>query len=186
MPTSNNTQRIDKRYIGITALAVTITWLIHEWAHWQTGKLLGYQMTMTLNSAFPTRMYYAAAQHHHHIISAAGPITTLIEAILVCILMKKANRGWLYPFLFTCFYSRLLAFAISFLNLNDEARISKYLGIGTFTLPFIVTAFLFSLLYTISRQYQFPKKLQWATFGWVVLFTTILIVSDQFLNIRLL
>jgi len=134
------TKTVNTAYVFITFLAVVATWEIHEFAHWLAGRILGYQMAMTLNKSYSLQGTTAA---HAQIISGAGPLVTLGEAVLVFILMDRSNRRLLYPFLFTCFYCRLLAALISFRNLNDEARISKFLRIGTFTLPLLMTAALF-------------------------------------------
>lgn len=177
--------KVGAKYILICLLAVVLSWVLHEFAHWITGVALGYDMTMTLNATYPTnrKMNSEADQQ---IMSAAGPLFTLLQAVVIYILMKSKQRKLLYPFLFTCLYMRLLAMGLSFINPNDEARISKYLGIGTFTLPLIVSAFLFLLVYRISKQYSFSKKFNAINVGLVMLFSSILVLADQAWHVRIL
>ncbi|ANE51301.1 hypothetical protein [Flavisolibacter tropicus] len=185
MTTKTNAIRINAKYILITLAAVVLSWVLHELAHWATGTFLGYQMAMTLNTAYAVDAS-GTSNAHAQIISAAGPLLTLLEALLVFGIMHNRPAQALYAFLFTCFYTRLLATGISFLNLNDEARISKALGVGTFTLPLIMTAILFVLLFRTSASYGFSKRFNLATLGLIILFSSILILSDQYFKIRLL
>ena len=45
-----NDQKI--KYILTGILAVIFTWIIHEFAHWLTSELLGYETIMRLNISF--------------------------------------------------------------------------------------------------------------------------------------
>ena len=183
--TGTRQPKIDKKYIGIFACAVLLSWLFHELAHLAAGKFMDYNMRMTLNTAFPAEGKYSS-DFHYQIISAAGPFFTLCEAILVFILMYWRKRVFLYPFLFTCFYMRLLAMFISFLNPNEEARISTAMGIGKFTLPLIVSATLFYMVYKISSRYAFSKKFNLTNLGLAILFTSVIILSDKFFHVTII
>jgi hypothetical protein len=81
---------------------------------------------------------------------------------------------------------RLLATIISLLNPNDEARISQSLGFGTCTLPLLVTAFLFVLLYKTAARYGFSKKFNGSALLLIMLFSSLIVLSDQFLKLRLI
>ena len=181
----NSQPKIDTKYIWIFIFAVLFSWIFHELAHLITGEILGYNMKMTLNSTYP-----AAGKHssdlHYHVISAAGPLFTLCEAIVVFILMYWRNRVLLYPFLFTCFYIRFLAMAISLFNPNDEARISTAMGIGKFTLPIIVSGTLFYMVYKISSRYGLSKKFNLVNLGLAILFSSVIILTDMFFHINLI
>ena len=176
---------IDKKYVAVFAIAVFLSWIFHELAHWTVGEYLGYKMIMTLNSVYPLSGQYSK-DLHHQIISAAGPIFTLCEAILVFILMIQRKRVLLYPFIFTCFYMRLFATIISLLHSNDEARISTAIGIGKFTLPIIMTSILFALVYKVSKIYGFDNKFNLANLGLTILFSSLIILTDMYFKIRLL
>ena len=177
--------KIDRYYILMTAVAVIFSWLLHEFAHWVTGNILGYKMVMTLNSTYPSSMAYTN-DSDHHVISAAGPAITIIEALIVFFLINRRNLKTRYPFLFTCFYMRFFAMVISLLNPNDEARIGSYLGIGKFTLPVIVTAILFFLIYRISKRFGLSLKFNAITLALVIGFSSVVIMADQFFKIQVL
>lgn len=184
MPATTKIKPTNTPYILLTFIAVTVTWILHEFAHWLTGSLLGYKMGMGLNQTFPSQAYNS--DRDYQFISAAGPALTLIQAFIIFIIMQRKKIILLYPFLFTCFYMRLLAAVISMLNPNDEARISKEMGWGTYTLPIIVVAILFLLVYKTAGKYHLGSRFNAITLGWVILFSSVVILTDQFFHIRLL
>jgi hypothetical protein len=172
---------IDLKYVLITIFAVLFTWIAHEFCHYLTGRWLGYEMAMTLNSAYvltPSTGY--KFDWEHQVSSASGPIFTILQAITVYYIMKYRHIPLLYSTLFICFLCRFGATMLSFKpnNFNDEARISHFLGIGDFTLPIIVTLFLFGLVVLTVRRYQFSAKFVFLNF----LLTGLLIYSLVRLN----
>lgn len=180
-------KKITLKYVLVIIIAVIFTWSIHEFAHWLTSELLGYKAIMRINGTSlvngqdPTDL-------HKSIISASGPIITIIQGLLTFLLLTK-SRNWnkyLYVFLFTAFYMRLLAGLMNFINPNDEGRISSFLGIGTFTLPIIVSVILFFMVYRISRKHKLNWKFQLWTTILIMIASSILILSDQFLGIRII
>ena len=185
MINTDQTNKIDKKYILISALAVFLSWVLHEFAHWAAGRYLGFDMGMSLNKTFPVKGQFDS-DWQYQAVSAAGPVFTILEAFVFFLLLKQKKRKYFYPFLFTCFYMRFFAAAISVLNPNDEARISKSIGLGTFMLPVLVTVFLFFLIYKISEQYRFNLKFNIKTLGLTILFSSIIILTDQYFHIRLL
>lgn len=173
------------KYILITFGAVILTWILHEFSHWFMGELLGYDMKFTLNSASPVSGNYDN-NWHATLISAAGPIVTCIQATIIFFLLTKRPLPELFPFLFIPFYMRLVASGMNFINLNDEGRISNELGIGTFTIPLIVSALLFVLVLMISKKWAFSKRfIIWTTIL-TIIFSSILILADQALKMRIL
>jgi hypothetical protein len=156
---------IDLKYIIITVFAVLFTWIVHEFCHWIVGRCLGYQMAMTLNSAYVLNGDYNF-DWEHQVSSAAGPVFTILQAITVYFIMKNRYLPVLYSTLFICFLSRFGATMLSFKpnNFNDEARISHFLGIGDFTLPILVTVFLLALVVLTIRRYQFSAKFVFLNF----------------------
>ncbi|MEQ9266355.1 MAG: hypothetical protein RLN81_14090 [Balneolaceae bacterium] len=179
-------QKINLKYIFAGAAAVLFTWLIHEFTHWLTSELLGYETVMRLNSAFSVKGQNPT-EFHRAIISISGPLITILQALIVFYILK--SRDWnkyLYPLLFTAFYMRLLAGIMNFINVNDEGRVGEYLGIGTFTLSIFVSLLLFYLVYQISKKYALNWKFQLGTYLIVMVVSSLLILSDQFLGIRIL
>lgn len=161
------------------------TWLVHEFAHWSTGELLGLDMAMTLNGTHSTDGH--PKDSHETLISAAGPIITLLQAIVFYFLLKKSDSGsLLFPFLLTPLYMRTLAGIMNIINLNDEGRISRDLGLGSFTLPVLMFVVLFYLGYDVVKTRKLNTRVVIITTLLIMLFSSILILSDQAFTIRLL
>ena len=72
----------------VTLVAVAVTWLVHEFAHWSVGELLGNVMVMTLNTCYPKSGNYLA-DWHEVAISAAGPLITILQAFIFYFLLQK-------------------------------------------------------------------------------------------------
>ena len=110
------------KYTLITLLAVVFTWLFHEFMHWLTGEALGNKMVMTINSGYPESRQYVSSWHAT-VVSAAGPVATLVQAIVIYSLVKTRYNLVLFPFLLTCLYMRTIAGFLNFINPNDEGRV---------------------------------------------------------------
>jgi hypothetical protein len=176
---------VNGRYIFICFAAVLLSFFFHEFAHWLAGEELGYNMGMSLNSTYPVGSSEVLLKDAM-IISAAGPAFTIIQAIVCYLLLRHPGRTKLYPFLFIALYMRLLATVMRFKHPNDEARISRDLGIGTFTIPILISSFLFYLVYNISRRKDLSTKINLQTIGLILLFSSMLILADQFLKVRII
>lgn len=186
--TSHNFMSESKRefigvsYVIVTAIAVITTWLIHEFAHWSVGEFLGNNMVMTLNTSYPVNAQYHQPWHQY-LISAAGPLLTILEAIIFYFLIKRTGNQSFFPFLLTCLYMRTLAGAMNLINLNDEGRISQALGMGAFTMPFIVFGILFYFNFNVIKKHAFKTKLIVITVLLIMLFSSIVILSDQMMRL---
>ncbi len=168
------------KVLSTTGLFVVLSFFFHEVAHYIMGRALGYDMTMTLNTVI-----LSEGEHkflwHEQLIGAAGPIFTILTAIIFFALLKKKDNIYLYLLLFMAFIQRLLAAVISFFNANDEARISEYLRIGKMTLPIIVSLSLFGLVYIMAKKYKYNWKFNLISFFAVCLFITAIVLTDQYI-----
>lgn len=181
-----NDQYITLRYVLALVAAVLFTWLLHEFTHWLTSELLGYESILRLNTVSPIKGQNPTASHKA-LISASGPVITIIQAVIAFVILNK--KGWnkyIYPFLFVPLYMRVLAGFMNFINPNDEGRLGEYLGIGIFTISVLVSLFLFILVYRTSKKYKLTKKLNVLTVLFILIISSILILSDQFLKFRIL
>lgn len=178
--------KITTKYSLITLIAVFLTFFFHEFSHWITGELLGYKMTMRLNYVSLTNGGECKEFWEKNLISAAGPIFTIIQGIIFYLIMKKYKNINIYPFLFLPFFMRLLAFSVSFISPNDEARISRDLGIGTYTLFIIVCLFLGILVYKISKKYLIDMKFQLINMVLTSIFITLIVLGDNFFKIKII
>lgn len=167
-------------YILVTAIAVVSSFFFHELAHFITGKLLGYEMGITLNSAFLLEGAYQS-DWHQQLVSAAGPIFTIAQAFFIYYFIKKTENKYWYPFLFFAFYSRVLAMIISLFNPNDEARISAWLGLGYWIVPLLVCFTLLILLVKTSKEQRYNLKFNLINYLLATVFITGVVYSDQYL-----
>ena len=172
-------------YIFICAVAVFLSFFLHELAHWATGEILGYKMALTLNSSYALDAFYSKSWHQLA-ISAGGPVFSIIQAIVFFFIIKRSHNALLYPFLFFPLYMRLLAGIMNIFNLNDEGRIGHELGIGVYTLSALVCTFLFYLVFKTSKQELYTVKYNLQTMLWVLVFSSVLILSDQFFKARMI
>ena len=164
------------KYVLIILVAVFFSFAAHEASHWLAGEMIGYDMTMTMNTAYPLGVDDFEQEWHGMVISAAGPLFTIFQAVAIYTLMRRRKRISLYPFLVVPFVMRLIAMAVGFRNPNDEARISDYLGLSIWTLPALVCLFLFYLVYKTSQRYELDLKFQAITFVCTLLFSSIVIL----------
>ncbi|HEA22380.1 MAG TPA: hypothetical protein ENH87_15880 [Pricia antarctica] len=179
-------QSVTFNYITAISGAVIFTWILHEFTHWITSESLGYESILRLNSVSAADGQQRTDWHKMY-ISASGPIITILQAIFAFKVLR--TKGWnkfIYPILFTPLYMRSLAGAMNLINPNDEGRISDFLGIGLFTLSIIVCGLLFFLVFKTSRKYGLNWKFNFWTTIVIMAVSSIIILSDQFIGIRIL
>lgn len=173
------------KYIAYSLIAVILTFLMHECTHWVMGELLGYEMIMTLNKAYPAKLSYDK-DWHYTLISAVGPLITLLQALIIYLIIKRTSRRNLYPFLFSCFYLELLSGIMNYRNANDLGRISRSINLGLFTIPIIFITIHFLLIYKTSVREKYSSKFNSITFLWILLFSSIWILINQSFNVIIL
>lgn len=136
-------------FYGLLLLAGLMTFVLHEGAHWAAAEALGYDGYFSLNRAGARG---AVTDRHRLLIAAAGPAATIVQGVLAWALVQARGSRIAWAFLFQAAFMRLMATVITFWNPNDEARVGAQLGLGTWTLPIVVTAGLFALLALGSRR----------------------------------
>lgn len=139
-------------YIGVLIIATFLTFFFHEMCHWIAYEWLGYDAGFTLNGASVKDASIQLTKAQRMITSAAGPIFTIIQGIVFYFILLKYKNILLYPFLFLPFIMRLGAGWANRFQPNDEGRISLDLGLNLYAVSGIVVAFLFFLVFRISRK----------------------------------
>ena len=115
--------------------ATVVTWGLHEFGHYATGLLLGYDMFITFNHAGPTQGSYTST-NHDILVGMAGPIITWVQAVIAWRMIMKRDQIELYAFLFLPFAMRTMAMGLSYIaKPNDEAAASLLLGLPMWVLP---------------------------------------------------
>ena len=136
-------------YYAWLIAAGLLTFAIHESAHWLVGEKLGYRMTASLNGA---RALTPTTAAHAALISAGGPVITIIQGLIAYCAISFGAGTVAFTFLIWATFMRVVATGISLFMPNDEARISLFLGLGTWTLPLLVCAGLVALAWIAARK----------------------------------
>jgi hypothetical protein len=181
----SHTYRVGTNYTLVCGIAVLMTFMLHEFSHWLMGVLLDNKMGMTMNNAFPLSGRFVRPSDTM-VVGAAGPLFTLLQAILFFFLLYRINNIYFYPFLFAPLYMRVLAGIMNVFNLNDEGRVGSELGIGTYTLSLAVCLVLYGMVFIISKKNRYPLKFNLVNLLLVLLLSSVLILADQFLKIRII
>jgi hypothetical protein len=179
------THKIDLKYIFIVFIAVFVSTIFHELAHWTIGEVLGNKMIATLNGTKPISGELLHEWNRNY-ITMAGPLFTVLQAIFFYFLIVKYKKIELYPFIFFPFVMRLAAGLANFLNPNDEGRIGLSLGIGLFTISIIVCSFLFYLVYKTSKKLTISLKFNIISFILCCLFLLLLTFIDAKFKIKII
>ena len=176
--------RINVKYILLLFIAVFASTIFHEYAHWSIGEILGNEMNATLNGTNPVAGEYINEWNRKY-VTLAGPLFTVLQAILFYFLITKYRKIELYPFLLFPFVMRFFAGLANFLGANDEGRLGLSLGIGLFTLSILVCSFLLFLVYKKSKEMEIGMKFNIISFLLCSLFLLLLVFIDAKLKIKL-
>ena len=154
---------------------------MHEGAHYIMGELLGYNMWFSINRVGLAEGQNYNEEWHRQLVAMAGPLITIIQAIVFFIILKKTKNIKWYPFIFITVLMRLFAAVISgFINPNDEARVSLWLGIGKMTLPIIVSLGLIYVLINASKTLNLKWKFNIITYIVLSLGITSVVFLNQY------
>lgn len=143
------TARFGPRFYAWLVAIGLATYLAHEGAHWLMGEALGYPMRYGLNrvaATVPTTARDAA------LISAAGPVLTIMQGVVAFLVVRRRGSATAFAVLLWAAFMRAVASGISLFMPNDEARVSEALGLGTWTLPLLVTGVLVVLAWIAARR----------------------------------
>ncbi|PWB25007.1 hypothetical protein [Flavobacterium sp. HTF] len=176
---------INLKYIFLVFIAVFLSTICHELAHWGMGEILGNKMTVSLNTAKPISGEYLAEWHRNY-VTLAGPLFTLLQAILCYFLIMKYKKIEIYPFLFFPFVMRFAAGLINLKSPNDEGRLGLSLGIGLLTISVFVCFFLFILVRKATKELQINWKLNTLSFILCCIFLLLLTFIDAKFKIRII
>jgi len=178
--------KFGKINLAIASLAaVVFSFISHEFAHWIMGELLGYDMVMTLNTGFPKTSRWNEMEDYM-IVSAVGPIITLITSATIFFLIRFEGSKYWFTLLFSCFYLELLSGVLNFRNVNDLGRISQYFNIGLFTLSVLFISIHGWLLSSTILNKKYSRAFVVQTLLWIVLFSSIWIMTNQKFKIILI
>lgn len=176
--------KLSLKYVLILIAAILLSCFFHEFAHWATGELLGNKMTMSMNTVSTVAEEYNEAWHREW-VTLAGPVFTIIQAIVFYMLLKRSRNLNLYPFVFFPFVYRLFAGVANSFSPNDEGRLGLFLDIGLYTLSAVVTGFLLYLVIRSSKAMKIGFKFNLVSFLISTVMITIVVFADQYFKIRI-
>ncbi len=133
------------------------SYLFHEFGHWIVGEFLGNDMMYSLNYVWPKDGHYLYPSHDLFVLTG-GPAFTIFLAVFSLLVLEKYSTIYAYPVLFFQFVLRFFSLFFGGFSLQDEARISAIMGIGTYTVGIIVLLIL--LLIVIRASYKLKIDLK--------------------------
>ncbi len=83
-------------------------------------------------------------------------------------------------------YMRILASLMNIVHVNDEGRISEFLGLGVFFLPLVVSACLIFIMYKVAVSFALRARFQALTLILVITCSSFIILLDQYFKIIIL
>ena len=146
---------VDKKVIVKLLLlfipAAYITYLFHEFGHWIVGEIFGNDMVYSLNGVWPRNDHFIKSIHSLY-VSFGGPIFTILQSIIVLLIIEKYKTIYAYPFVFFPVFTRYFTLILGGFSIQDEAKISATLEIGTYTFALIVLLILLIILLRSSYK----------------------------------
>jgi len=129
-------------FCAVLAIVGLVNSLLHEGVHWLTGVALGHQIVFGLNIVRATG---SISPGDAMLIAAAGPAFTLLLGIVAFVIFRRTGSSIAFSFVLWAAFMRLVAWGISFVSPNDEARVGVALGVGPWVLHALVSAILVGL-----------------------------------------
>lgn len=168
--------RLDRVFYAQLLLIGIATFAVHEFAHWIIGTALGYDMHFGLNQVGSSQTFTPL---HGLLITGAGPLVTVLQALAGFAWVRRDASRIGFATLYMAFFMRLLAAGISVFNPNDEARMSLQLGLGMWTLPLLVVAGLFVLVFLASRRLRLGFREQFLCYVVASIAVTLMVGADR-------
>jgi hypothetical protein len=169
------------RLFAILLFASLATTLVHELGHYGMGTALGHAMKMSLNHAAPVSANATPASDLLLIV-AAGPLVTVLQALVAFFLIRNRGLLFAYPFLFAAWFMRFAAAFVSLAHPNDEARLSIELLGGMWWLPAGVVLGLSILLWSASRRLGIGWKTNTVCYLICSVMTAAIVFGDRWLS----
>jgi len=143
-------------YLSFIPIAY-ISYLFHEFGHWIVGEILGNKMVYSLNYVWPKSGHYVDASNEV-LVLIGGPAFTILLAVIALLGLEKHSTIYVYPILFFQFVLRFFSLVFGGFSQQDEARISKIMGLGTYTVGIIVLLILFLIVIRASYKLKIDLK----------------------------
>ena len=93
------------KYLICLVIAGLISNILHEFSHWIAYELLGFNAGFTLNTTNLKNSSIVLSNTQRIITSGAGPLFTIIQAVVFYFILKRKDNILLYPFLLSIHFS---------------------------------------------------------------------------------
>lgn len=133
------------------------SYLFHEFGHWSVGEILGNDMFYSLNYVYPKSGHYINESNDLY-VSIGGPAFTILLALVSLFILEKFSLVYAYPVLFFQFVIRFFSLVFGGFSKQDEAGISRLMGIGTYTAAIIVLLILVLIVIRASYKLKIDLK----------------------------
>jgi hypothetical protein len=155
--TTNAENKLSLKFMLLFIPVAYASYLFHEFGHWVIGEVLGNNMVYSLNNVTPQSGNYIDASHEVY-SSIGGPAFTILLSLVFLLIIEKHKNIYAYSVVFFQMFIRFFALVFGGFELQDEARISAIIGLGTFTVAIIVLLILFLIVLRASRLLRINLK----------------------------
>jgi hypothetical protein len=155
--TINTENKLDLKFMLLFIPVAYASYLFHEFGHWITGEVLGNPMAYSLNNVWPINGHYIGASHDLY-VTIGGPAFTILLSLIALLMIEKYKTMYAYPLVIFQFVMRFVSIVAGGFGLQDEARISAMLGIGTYTVAIMVLLILFLIVWRASHVLKIGLK----------------------------
>lgn len=173
-------QKIDLKILALFVPVAYFSYLFHEFGHWTVGELMGNDMALSLNYAWPKNGAYPDPGHDLY-VSLGGPIFTILQASAFLLVLHKYRSIYIYPLLFFPMFMRLFSLLFGGFANQDEARISLLLHAGAYTVAIVVMLILILVVVSASRLLRINLKTNGYFFTISTLCQLLVIATYRFL-----
>lgn len=157
------------------------SFIFHELGHWTIGEILGNEMCITLNLAWPRSGHYVEAGHYLPVLTG-GPAFSILQSFIALLVIIKFRTVFAYPFLFFPLFMRFFSLAFGGFSKQDEAGMSAALGIGTYTVAIIVILMLLGLVWAGSKRLKINLKTNLYYFTMSTVSIVLVIWTDKLIS----
>ncbi len=144
-----------------------VSYFFHEFGHWTVGEVLGNQMVLSLNYAWPKSGHYILEGQDLYVLMG-GPAFSILQAALALLVIERFKSLYAYPFAFFPMFNRLFSLVFGGFSLQDEAKIAVIMNTGAYMVAIIVVAVLLSIVARCSYKLGIKPR----TNGYIVTVTT--------------
>lgn len=148
--TTNTESKLSLKFMLLFIPVAFVTYLFHEFGHWIGGEAFGNKMAFSLNNVTPQSGSFIESNHALY-SSIGGPAFTILLALIFLLIIAKYKTIYAYAFVFFQLFCRFFSLVFGGFELQDEAGISRLLGLGKYTIAIVVLLILFLIVLRASR-----------------------------------